>query len=78
MKKPNGEPSPYLIHCVKDDDFGSCGESSFLTEHEYLRQLVDADKGWRCPRCNCYPCNWDDAHFEKMQAGQNSGGSNDA
>lgn len=67
LPKPVGEPSPYLIHCVKDEDFGSCGTSSYLTEAEYTRQLSDPDRGWRCPHCHCYPCHFDDEHFERFK-----------
>lgn len=63
-KPPLGVPSPYLVHCVKDENFGSCGASSYLTEEQYNQQLSDPNKGWRCPQCHCYPCNWDDAHNE--------------
>ena len=60
---PVGVPSPYLIHCVKDEDFGSCGQSTYLTGAEYEKQLMSSH-GWRCPRCRCYPCYWDDANYE--------------
>jgi len=63
--KPHGVKSPYLIHCVKDEDFGSCGASSYLTEEQYINQMKDADRGWRCPICNCYPCDWDDDNYDE-------------
>ena len=62
---PLGTPSPYLIHCKKDEQFGSCGASSFLTKEQYTQQMMGPDKGWRCPKCGCYPCDWDDENFEK-------------
>lgn len=68
--KPVGKKSPYLIHCsddLGDLQFGTCGQSTYLTEAEYEAQLSDGDKGWRCPNCRCYPCEWDDANFEKHQ-----------
>lgn len=40
-----------------------CGPQ-FLTEDQYDKQMEDSSKGWRCPQCNCYPCNWDDEYFE--------------
>jgi hypothetical protein len=61
---PHGIPSPYLVHCHKDKDFGSCGASSYLTEEEYLRQYLD--RGWRCPRCHCHPCEFDSENYERF------------
>lgn len=58
--------TPYLIHCVKDEDFGSCGESTYLTKAQYDKQMANPNIGWRCPKCNCYPCNFDDANYEQM------------
>lgn len=60
---PN-EKTPYLIHCIKDEDFGSCGASTYLTEEEYNQQITNPDIGWRCPKCNCHPCSWDDKNYE--------------
>lgn len=66
MKKgTKGKPSPYLIHCVKDEDFGSCGNSSYLTEEQYTEQMENPNRGWKCPQCGCYPCDWDDTNFEE-------------
>lgn len=58
------EKTPYLIHCVKDLDFGSCGESTFLTKEQYLKQMKNPNRGWQCPKCGCYPCNWDDKNYD--------------
>lgn len=67
-----GTPSAYLVHCVKDEDFGSCGASSYLTKNQYMQQLGNPNKGWSCPQCGCYPCEWDDANYEKFsQTGLN-------
>lgn len=58
--------TPYLIHCVLDEDFGSCGKSSFLTKEQYNEQMARPDRGWQCPVCRCYPCDFDDVHYEKF------------
>jgi len=58
--------TPYLIHCVKDEDFGSCGASSYLTQEQYDKQMSNPDKGWACPKCGCHPCDFDDDNYEKM------------
>lgn len=63
----HGVPSPYLVHCEKDEDFGSCGESSYLTAEQYDRQMLKPDKPWACPQCGCYPCAFDDDNFEKAK-----------
>lgn len=46
---------------VKCDEHGW----QYLSEDQYDRQLDDPNKGWRCPVCNCYPCEWDDEYFER-------------
>lgn len=46
-----GDPSPYLVHCVFDESFGSCGSSSYLTESDYVEQLGHPNRGWKCPQC---------------------------
>lgn len=60
------EKTPYLIHCIKDEDFGSCGKSSYLTKQQYLDQMKNPDRGWQCPVCRCYPCDFDDKNFEEF------------
>lgn len=52
--------TPYLIRCVKDEDFGSCGESSYISKEEYLKQLANPHRGWSCPKCGCYPCGFEE------------------
>lgn len=59
------EKTPYLIHCVKDKDFGACGESTYLTKEQYLKQMSNPNRGWQCPQCGCYPCNWDDENYDE-------------
>lgn len=41
-----------------------CGPK-FLTEKQYEAGLNEPHKGWRCPQCNCYPCDFDDLYFEQ-------------
>lgn len=36
----------------------------FLNQAQYNLQMRDANRGWRCPDCRCYPCAWDDDYFE--------------
>lgn len=63
---PLGIPSPYLVHCEKDEEFGSCGASSYLTRQQYDKQMASPNRGWACPQCGCYPCRFDDENFEKQ------------
>jgi hypothetical protein len=57
---PVGEPSPYLVHCLR-----GCGRSSFLVEEEYRRQMLRPDSTWQCPNCGNYGASWDDLNHEK-------------
>lgn len=62
---PIGTPSPYLLHCYEDKDFGSCGQSTYLTEEQYNSQIMNLNSTWKCPKCGCKPCDFDDANYEK-------------
>lgn len=54
-KKEESLSSTSVI-CVKDEDFGACGETTRLTIKQYREQLNDPNKGWRCPNCKVFPC----------------------
>lgn len=60
----NGEKTPYLIHCPKSKDGSSCGQSTFLTKEQYMNQMMNPNKGWQCPQCGIYPCDWDDKNYD--------------
>lgn len=53
------------LYCVECTEFNpeDTGEK-FLTEKQYEEQLNNPNKEWQCPRCNCYPCWFDDEYFE--------------
>ncbi len=48
---------------VGDGEIHDNGER-FLSAETYARQLGKPDKGWSCPACGCYPCEFDDEYFE--------------
>lgn len=65
-------PTAYRIICVDngmDDDHPTGCGPVFLTQDEYRRQMMDADRGWRCPRCRCYPQQFDDEWYERSFGG---------
>lgn len=70
MSGQSETPTPYRIICI-DNGLGDgrpgtprgCGPI-FLTEAEYRRQMMDPDRGWRCPICRCYPQEFDDEWYE--------------
>lgn len=43
------------------------GAEKFLTREVYNQQMRDANRGWRCPDCHCYPCDFDDNYWEKNE-----------
>ena len=56
------------IEMARDGWFGEENREyngeKFLTREQYSKQMEDPNRGWRCPDCRCYPCDWDDDYWE--------------
>lgn len=54
------------IVCTECQDLseGKDNGERFLSQEQYSIQLADPNRGWRCPYCHCYPCDFDDDYIE--------------
>jgi DNA-directed RNA polymerase subunit RPC12/RpoP len=44
--------------------FGFESRLKYITKENYDKQMMQPDKGWRCPDCHTYPCDFDDDYWE--------------
>lgn len=61
------EPYAYVQCWGDEDEESSCG-SVPISEEEYLSQMRDPFRLWRCPRCE-NDAGFDDEKFEAMHPG---------
>jgi hypothetical protein len=59
------ERTPYAVICRENPLGGpGCGKV-YLTQEAYDQQMLNPDATWKCPRCGCYPVDFDDDNYEE-------------